>query len=386
MTELKKISEYKWEVPQTGNMRVPGIVYADESMLKALEREGALKQVANVATLPGIVKASLAMPDIHQGYGFSIGGVAAFDWETGVISPGGVGYDINCLLSNAYVLNKHGYTLTIAEMEKHWQKSFLKCQNFKAGTEDTTPIVRYLKIPPQKPVFRLTTTGGDEILATADHPFWTPKGMIKLERLSIGEQIARYPFEGVPYEAPGDEILIDEDDITRVLAAQGKGHNGNALGQILNQLKTRDLLPLRADSPQLPYLIKLLGFIMGDGTSYFDRQGKGITCFFGEEADLEAIRADVEIIGFMPSRIYKRDRSHKISTAYGQFEFQQQELSFRVTGSAFAALLAALGSPIGRKNNTELPCPSMAFSCSPLATASLFGGALGSRTDNSPGV
>ncbi|QTA88496.1 RtcB family protein [Desulfonema magnum] len=96
MTELKKISEYKWEVPQTGNMRVPGIVYANKSMIKALEKEGALKQVANVATLPGIVRASLAMPDIHQGYGFSIGGVAAFDWETGVISPGGVGYDINC--------------------------------------------------------------------------------------------------------------------------------------------------------------------------------------------------------------------------------------------------------------------------------------------------
>jgi tRNA-splicing ligase RtcB len=96
MRELKQITPYKWEIPQTGNMRVPGIVYISHSMLKPLMKEAALKQVSNVATLPGILKASLAMPDIHEGYGFSIGGVAAFDWEEGIIAPGGIGYDINC--------------------------------------------------------------------------------------------------------------------------------------------------------------------------------------------------------------------------------------------------------------------------------------------------
>ncbi|MFC1815223.1 RtcB family protein [Thermodesulfobacteriota bacterium] len=94
--ELKQIDEYCWEVPKTGNMRVPGMVYATESMLKSSDQQEPLKQVANVATLPGILKASLAMPDMHWGYGFPIGGVAAFDWDSGVISPGGVGYDINC--------------------------------------------------------------------------------------------------------------------------------------------------------------------------------------------------------------------------------------------------------------------------------------------------
>ncbi|MCP4695052.1 MAG: RtcB family protein [Desulfobacterales bacterium] len=94
--ELKKIDKHRWEVPRTGAMRVPGIVYTSKSMLKALKKEETFKQVANVATLPGIVRASMAMPDIHWGYGFPIGGVAAFDWEEGVISPGGVGYDINC--------------------------------------------------------------------------------------------------------------------------------------------------------------------------------------------------------------------------------------------------------------------------------------------------
>ncbi|MFZ5564098.1 MAG: RtcB family protein [Thermodesulfobacteriota bacterium] len=94
--ELRQIDDYRWEIPQTGAMRVPGIIYADAAMMAALQKEEACQQVANVATLPGIVKASLAMPDIHWGYGFPIGGVAAFDMDEGVISPGGVGYDINC--------------------------------------------------------------------------------------------------------------------------------------------------------------------------------------------------------------------------------------------------------------------------------------------------
>ena len=94
--KLKKIDKYRWEVPQSGAMRVPGIVYATSSMLEDTQQQEPLKQVANVAALPGILKASLAMPDMHWGYGFPIGGVAAFDWESGIISPGGVGYDINC--------------------------------------------------------------------------------------------------------------------------------------------------------------------------------------------------------------------------------------------------------------------------------------------------
>ncbi len=94
--ELKQIDKYRWELPKTGSMRVPGIVYAIDEMIKSEQQNEPLKQVANVATLPGIIKASLAMPDMHWGYGFPIGGVAAFDGETGIISPGGVGYDINC--------------------------------------------------------------------------------------------------------------------------------------------------------------------------------------------------------------------------------------------------------------------------------------------------
>jgi len=98
MSEIKirKITDYKWEIEKEPDMNVPGIVYADEKMLEELRKDESLRQVKHVAQLPGIVNASLAMPDIHAGYGFPIGGVAAFNLKDGIISPGGVGYDINC--------------------------------------------------------------------------------------------------------------------------------------------------------------------------------------------------------------------------------------------------------------------------------------------------
>jgi tRNA-splicing ligase RtcB len=95
---LNKIDDYRWEIP-TGyksGMRVPGLIYASESLLSHIWEENAFEQVANVAFLPGIVGHSLAMPDIHWGYGFPIGGVAATRLDDGVVSPGGVGFDINC--------------------------------------------------------------------------------------------------------------------------------------------------------------------------------------------------------------------------------------------------------------------------------------------------
>jgi tRNA-splicing ligase RtcB len=97
MVEVRRKSEYLWEIPREGGMRVAGRIYASDRLMESMREDKALEQVANVAHLPGIVGYSWAMPDIHLGYGFPIGGVAAtaFD-EGGVISPGGVGYDINC--------------------------------------------------------------------------------------------------------------------------------------------------------------------------------------------------------------------------------------------------------------------------------------------------
>jgi tRNA-splicing ligase RtcB (3'-phosphate/5'-hydroxy nucleic acid ligase) len=98
MSDLRQIDETLWEIPaeSRSDMRVPARVFADEELLAAIAQDHSLEQLQNVATLPGIVDAALAMPDIHQGYGFPVGGVAATELPDGVVSPGGVGYDINC--------------------------------------------------------------------------------------------------------------------------------------------------------------------------------------------------------------------------------------------------------------------------------------------------
>lgn len=93
----RKLSENVYEIERKGKMKVKGIIFASEKLMKNIEKDGkTIEQVKNVAQLPGIVEKSIAMPDAHQGYGFPIGGVAAFDLEKGIVSPGGVGYDINC--------------------------------------------------------------------------------------------------------------------------------------------------------------------------------------------------------------------------------------------------------------------------------------------------
>src|SRR5438034_8470973 len=109
---LEQVDECCWRIPKSykPGMRVDGLIYADDRLLDQIKKDQAPEQVANVAFLPGIQHASLAMPDIHWGYGFCIGGVCATDPdEGGVISPGGVGYDINCLCAEARVVHEHGY-------------------------------------------------------------------------------------------------------------------------------------------------------------------------------------------------------------------------------------------------------------------------------------
>jgi tRNA-splicing ligase RtcB len=95
---VRKIDDYRWEIPRSykPEMRVPGLVFASEEMLRQIAQEQALEQVANAATLPGIVGRALAMPDVHWGYGFPVGGVAAFGVDDGIISPGAIGFDIDC--------------------------------------------------------------------------------------------------------------------------------------------------------------------------------------------------------------------------------------------------------------------------------------------------
>jgi tRNA-splicing ligase RtcB (3'-phosphate/5'-hydroxy nucleic acid ligase) len=358
---LEQVDECCWRIPKSykQGMRVDGLIFANEPLLRQIRLDQAPEQVVNVAFLPGIQQASLAMPDIHWGYGFCIGGVAATDPdEGGVISPGGVGYDINCLTGDTLVLNAHGYTRPIAEMASAWSTSELACFDLKASRPANTGVDLWFGQKPKSPVLHLALESGDEVKATADHPFWTPAGMVPLGQLGAGDRVAIAPFQGVPYEPPTDDIILTEADLIARWQDVGKKEDGNGLEQMMDFLRSRDLLPLRYSSPALPYLCKILGHVFGDGSLHFDTHRKGVTTFHGNGEELELIRADVEATGITPSRVYVRDRQHHITTPYGEHFFERQEEWFKVVGSGFALLLACLGAPIGRKACQDYDAPS----------------------------
>ena len=378
---LRRLSDHIWEIPKEGGMRVPARVFASEKLLEKIKQDATLQQLKNAAHLPGIHKYAIALPDAHQGYGFPVGGVAALDAEEGVISPGAIGYDINCVSRDAEILHFEGYRKRIDSMESGWEGAELLCQDFGAERPAPTPIVRYLKRRPRHPVYRVVTEAGYELKATADHPFWTPRGMVELQQLREGDRVALYPFEGVPYEAPSEEVLVSERDVERVLRRLGKGERGNAKAQIINQLKRRGLLPLRSTAPQLPRLLKLLGYVFGDGSiSFANARKQGQVVFYGEPHDLEEIRRDVEALGFKPNAIYGRTRRHEVTTPYRRYAFERRETSVLVSSTAFAVLLVALGAPFGPKAQQDYRVPDWLFRAprwqKRLFLAALFGAEL----------
>jgi tRNA-splicing ligase RtcB len=378
---LIQVDEYRWRIPKEykPGMRVDGLIFASKELIEQIRQDQAPEQVANVAFLPGIVGYSIAMPDIHWGYGFPVGGVAAMDLEEGVISPGGIGYDINCLHPDTRVLTAHGYWRTIGSMQAEWVNQQLTCFELQEGKRTDAPVGALMQVQPRNRVYRLRTATGYEIVATGEHPFWTPNGMKPLEHLRIGERVALYPFEGVPYASPSDEILLDTAQVRDHLLRQGKSEN--AIRQILTQLQLRNLLPLRANSPLLPYLIKIMGFLTGDGSlRYVGGNGKGVAVFYGKPEDLGSIRADILRLGFTPSPLHIRKRQHRVQTLYRTYEFEAHETSFTVLSSAFTALLACLGAPLGNKSAQAYRVPDwltrMPLWLQRLYLAALFGAEL----------
>lgn len=347
---LKQLSEFTWEIvpDYKSGMRVPVRVFASKKLIESMD-EGVFEQISNVATLPGIQKYAIALPDAHRGYGFCIGAVAAFDPKNGgVISPGGIGFDINCLSGGTRVLHEHGYSVPLAELEGTSDKVICwDANNFETRGAN---VAMFLSKRANPGILEIRTEGGHQIEATPDHPLLTPEGMKGAGALSDGDKVAVSPFEGVPYAEPQDEIILEEEDLAFLddLSCSRE--------QIIKELRKRNLLPLSFGSAAIPYLIKVLAYNMGDGSLVFTPKTH-CAWFWGEEGDLEKIRGDVKKIGYEPSRIYKRDREHRIDTKYGKVEFGFTELSFKVGARSFIALLHALGAPLGRKANQDYGVP-----------------------------
>ncbi|APE95010.1 hypothetical protein HSR6_0548 [Halodesulfurarchaeum formicicum] len=329
---LEQVAPFTWEIEQTGGMNVPARVLASESLLEEIADDKSLEQLQNVAHLPGIESPALAMPDAHQGYGFPVGGVAAISAEDGVISPGGVGYDINCLAGDSEVVLSFGRRRQIEDLAPDFATE-------NARVIGDRPIDSSIQLftTDEKPVVEVATETGDRIEASPDHPFRTPDGMVTVEELQEGDTVSVHPFEGLPDETPPAKTVLTAEDFA------------DEDPQLVRALEKRDLLPLKTDDDAFNHLLKLLGFHTGDG-SFSGSQ----TWFYGDPADLESIQDDIEALGFTPSKIYERERTHTID---GE-SFERTEYSVRATASSVAALLKRLGAPEGRKVESTFGVPA----------------------------
>jgi len=323
--KLKKISENIYELPKEGKMLVPAKIFVSEFLFKGVEEE-CIKQVSNVAKLKGIIGNALVMPDVHVGYGFPIGGVAAFDIEKGIISPGGVGYDINCLTRDSRVLNEFGQSIKIedfegikseTEIEQNGQviKKILFASQLPTLNPTTNKIenkkINFFMFKESKEVYEITLNSGLKIKSTGEHPFLTKKGMVPLLSLDKNEELAVNLFEGVD-----DNLIIDEKEAITA---------------------------------------KIIGYLMGDGT-FYKSKNKLYAVAYGAILDLEAMYLDLERIG-VKSKIFTRMRNHKIVTRYGEKKFVATNHELHIYSQEYLKLLSNLGLSLGNKTRQEINIP-----------------------------
>ncbi|MBI3190493.1 RtcB family protein [archaeon] len=188
------------------------------------------------------------------------------------------------------------------------------------------------------------------------------EGEIKAENLYTNDRIMVYPYKGVEYEEPTDDIVLDRKNIEDALDQLGIKNDGNARIQIFKFLDKLEILPIRYNSAKLPILLKLMGFIFGDGVISFVNKRTGFIHFYGKREDLEEIAIDLMELG-IPSKINERQRKHKIVTYYDEIKFDFVENSIIKKSTALSALFMALGMPFGSKTSKEYHIPKWIFNC-----------------------
>ncbi|MFX1486157.1 MAG: RtcB family protein [Promethearchaeota archaeon] len=334
---VRKIEKYSWEVPQTYKacMKVRGIVYADEELMSKIKTDLTLEQLSNVGCLQGIYKYAIALPDAHQGYGFPIGGVAAIDYDEGVISPGGVGYDINCLAAGTRILSEFGYWRNVEDFEELIEKDKMRnISNYQVSFKiigqrlaclfdkeiASRPIIAFMKRKADNRILSIKTRTGLEIRCSEDHPILTGEEFKKAGLLDKKDRISVVYFEGCKHEE--DYSYIENS----------------------------------FDEEKVAILAKTFGYILGDGTLTCSK-GKYRVCAYGEKCDLETMQSDIKRLGYH-SKIVERSRASRIKTQYGEKEFESNSTELHIYSQEFARILIRAGMPVGKKANQDVLVPS----------------------------
>lgn len=365
--------EYRIEADSSKGMRVPVTIYADEGLLSKMMTDRTIMQAINVSTLPGIQSHAVVLPDGHEGYGFPVGGVAAMDAEEGMISPGGVGYDINCLHPSTRVCREEGTWKRIDAIGDN--DITLSFDTKSKSTIKTTPILT-LKKKHNGTILKITTKFGRELLVTGDHPLLTDKGMMDAEFVSRGTRLTSHGFEGLEHSEPNEHVIYSLSDINKAMVELGISEKGNAKLQVLKYLNKLGLAELKTTNNKLPKILKLLGIILSDGTV---PQGNKYVSIYGKQEDLKSIKNDLSLLG-IPSSIFSRKRHHKINTHYGEATFQTVEWYLKITSKGFRVILHAMGVPSGNRSAQRYRIPLWIKSLTPwqkrLFVAAYFGGEL----------
>ncbi len=353
---IKKIDDFTWEIPTTykKGMQVPARMIANETLLQNFDA-GVFDQITNVACLPGIQKHALCMPDGHWGYGFPIGGVAAFDVNEGVISPGGIGFDINCVSGDTKILLHHGCYKKIKDFDRNFSQDFISLMNLKDNKKHSSQALLFMKKIPTTKVFQITTACGETLTLTEDHPLYTGEDMVCAGKLKEGDAVVIHPFSGVEYEKPSSRIIVDEETIKTIVGDRPK---------LIQTLRDKNLLPLRENSPHFPILTKLLGFLTGDGWlgKYHNKRRKQDVWSMraiGAVDDLKEIQKDLALMGYHQKYISTKPYTSVVQTTEGSIrKISGTSSQLYINSQSLVVLLKALGMPEGNKSRTTTTLPS----------------------------
>ncbi len=351
--DTKQVEEAIWEIPTSfkQGMNVPARVIATKKLLESMDA-GVFEQLTNVACLPGIQKAAICMPDGHWGYGFPIGGVAAMDAEEGVISPGGIGFDINCITGDSKIMTEYGYYIKIQDYMNNPNLK-TKSIDFKNNKEIATRPILFLKKEAENNIFKIKTKSGSEIIASSDHPFYTNRGMVKIEEINKNDKLAVNPFDGIQYTNE-DKTILDEENIKKIAPNRNK---------IIKELKDKDLLPLKISCEKLPIIAKLVGFLQGDGhLNYYYNKNRAQNVWsmvvIGNEEDLIKVKSDIKCLGFGSATIKTKQYKSKIKNLDNTIrEIKGSSTQMHISSQSLSILLHALGVPKGDKSYTKILIP-----------------------------
>jgi tRNA-splicing ligase RtcB (3'-phosphate/5'-hydroxy nucleic acid ligase) len=278
--------------------------------------ENTIRQAQDVASRAA---GGALMADGHLGYVMPIGGVAAYDNQVSVV---GVGFDIACIAAGTPVSTANGYTVAIEDVrDEHpvlcWDGAKTRCVSphmgaVPRGTRD---------------ILEIRLANGRTLRATGDHQILARSGWKRADALGAADTVACVPYVGLPFQPQRWEVTVDV-----------------ANPRARDELVPRGLLPLRGDDARLPALLRVLGYVSGDG--HLTRNGKRTSLYVFNDQDAAELAQDLRTLGFDP-REHRRVRG----------EGRREEINLYVDSIALHALLGGLGSPVGKKDWPESPMP-----------------------------